>query len=75
MSPDLAITHAFPVRCRLGEKNKWKRVEYDVYTAIEERKLTLVRSQAHNLDGGLGESIFRLDNKNQYGGSEQNNVV
>ncbi|KAF0294893.1 MPN domain-containing protein [Amphibalanus amphitrite] len=39
---DLAITHAFPVRCRLGEKSKWKRVEYDVYTAIEERKLTLV---------------------------------
>ena len=42
---DLAITHAFPVRCRLGEKSKWKRVEYDVYTAIEERKLTLVRMQ------------------------------
>ncbi|XP_037068484.1 MPN domain-containing protein-like [Pollicipes pollicipes] len=39
---DLAITHAFPVRCRLAEKNKWKRVEYDIYTAIEERKLTLV---------------------------------
>jgi len=39
---DLAITHAFPCRSRLADRELAPLVEADIYRAIEQRHLTLV---------------------------------
>ncbi|XP_063242924.1 MPN domain-containing protein isoform X2 [Bacillus rossius redtenbacheri] len=39
---NLAITHAFPCRSRLGDRELAPLVEADIYRAIEQRRLTLV---------------------------------
>lgn len=52
---DLAITHAFPVRCRLADKSRWKKVEFDIFTAIEERKLTIVSPSGLMIYGSGGD--------------------
>lgn len=39
---DLAITHAFPCKSRLGDKEMAQMVEADIYRAIDQRHLTLV---------------------------------
>ncbi|XP_047000085.1 MPN domain-containing protein isoform X1 [Schistocerca americana] len=39
---NLAITHAFPCKCRLGDREMAPLVEADIYRAMEQRHLTLV---------------------------------
>ncbi|XP_022189367.2 MPN domain-containing protein CG4751 [Nilaparvata lugens] len=39
---NLAITHAFPCRCRLGDKESAPMMEAEICKALEQRRLTLV---------------------------------
>ena len=40
--PDLIVSHALPVRCRLGDGEKGRTVEQTIFTEMEKLSLSLV---------------------------------
>lgn len=42
LSPDLIVSHALPVRCRLGDGEKGRMVEQAIFNEMEKLSLSLV---------------------------------